>query len=89
MSKGKSKGGGKGRDRTVYKSGDDWINKRNDADRASSKHNTQKEALDAANRMLKNQGGGELTTKGRDGKIRSKDTIPPGNDPNPPKDTEH
>jgi hypothetical protein len=87
MSKGK--GGGKGRDRTVYKSGDDWINKRNDADRASSKHNTQKEALDAANRMLKNQGGGELTTKGVDGKIRSKDTIPPGNDPNPPKDTEH
>jgi len=89
MSKGKTKGGGKGRDRTVYKSGDDWINKRNDADRASSKHNTQKEALDAANRMLKNQGGGELTTKGRDGKIRSTDTIPPGNDPNPPKDTEH
>lgn len=87
MSKGK--GGGKGGDRTVYKSGDDWINKRNDADRASSKHNTQKEALDAAKRMLKNQGGGELTTKGVDGKIRSKDTIPPGNDPNPPKDTEH
>jgi hypothetical protein len=39
--------------------------------------------------MLKNQGGGELTTKGTDGKIRSKDTIPPGNDPYPPKDTEH
>ena len=89
MSKGKGKGGGKGRDRTVYKSGDEWINKRNDADRASSRHNTQKEALDTANRMLRNQGGGELTTKGVDGKIRSKDTIPPGNDPNPPKDTEH
>ncbi|MGE3420141.1 MAG: DUF2188 domain-containing protein [Bradyrhizobium sp.] len=87
MSKGK--GGGKGRDRTVYRSGDEWINKRNDADRASSKHGTQKDAIDAANRMLKNQGGGELTTKGRDGKIRSKDTIPPGNDPNPPKDREH
>ena len=89
MSKGKGKGSGKGRHRTVYRSGDEWINKRNDADRASSKHNTQKEAIDAANRMLKNQGGGELTTKGRDGKFRSKDTIPPGNDPNPPKDTEH
>ncbi|MGE0290225.1 MAG: DUF2188 domain-containing protein [Bradyrhizobium sp.] len=87
MSKGK--GGGKGRDRTVYRSGDEWINKRNDADRASSKHSIQKDAIDAANRMLKNQGGGELTTKGRDGKIRSKDTIPPGNDPNPPKDREH
>ena len=26
---------------------------------------------------------------GRDGRIRDKDTIPPGNDPHPPKDTEH
>jgi hypothetical protein len=39
--------------------------------------------------MLQNQGGGELITKGVDGKIRSKDTISPGNDPNPPKDKEH
>jgi hypothetical protein len=39
--------------------------------------------------MLGNQGGGELSTHGRDGKIRSKDTIKPGNDPNPPRDTEH
>lgn len=79
----------KGRDRTVYRSGDKWINKRNDADRASSKHDTQKEAIDAARRMLRNQGGGELTTKGLDGKIRSKDTIHPGRDPNPPRDKEH
>ena len=52
-------------------------------------HSTQKAAEDAARQMLKNQGGGELTTKGLDGKIRSKDTITPGNDPNPPKDKEH
>ncbi len=39
--------------------------------------------------MLGNSGGGELITKGRNGKIRSKDTIKPGNDPNPPKDKEH
>jgi endonuclease YncB( thermonuclease family) len=31
----------------------------------------------------------KLTTTGRDGKIRSKNTIPPGNDPNPPRDREH
>jgi hypothetical protein len=79
----------KDRDRTVYRSGDKWINKRNDADRASSTHDKQKDAVDAARQMLQNQGGGELTTKGRDGVIRSKDTIAPGNDPNPPKDTEH
>ena len=66
-----------------------WANKRNDGDKASSVHPTQRAAEEAARTMLRNQGGGELTTKGVDGKIRSKDTIPPGNDPNPPKDTEH
>lgn len=79
----------KDRDRTVYRSGGKWANKRNDAGRASSLHDTQKEAIDAARGMLQNQGGGELTTKGLDGKIRSKDTIAPGPDPNPPQDTEH
>jgi hypothetical protein len=80
----------KGRDRTVYKtSGGKWANKRNDAGRASSVHDTQRAAADAAKGMLHSQGGGELSVKGRDGKIRSKDTIPPGNDPNPPKDKEH
>ena len=38
---------------------------------------------------VEESGGGELTTKGVDGKIRSKDTIAPGNDPNPPNDKEH
>ena len=74
MSKDRTQGGGKGRDRTVYRRGDDWINKRNDATRVSSKHRTQKQALDAARKMLQNQGGGELVTKARDGRIRSKDT---------------
>lgn len=80
----------KKQDRTVYRRDDgEWANKRSDADKASSLHDTQKEAEVAAREMLRNQGGGELTTMGRDGKIRSKDTIPPGHDPNPPKDTEH
>lgn len=38
--------------------------------------------------MLKNQGSGELTTNGENGRIRSKDTIPPGYDPLPPRDEE-
>lgn len=80
----------KGRDRSVSRRSDgQWANKRNDANKASSLHDTQKQANDAAREMLSNQGGGELTTMGRDGKIRGKDTIAPGNDPNPPKDTEH
>ncbi len=80
----------KDRDRTVSKRTDGtWQNKRHDASKASSVHRTQAEAEAAARQMLKNQGGGELNTHGRDGKIRSKDTIAPGNDPNPPKDREH
>ncbi|PXA05716.1 hypothetical protein DDZ13_02265 [Coraliomargarita sinensis] len=80
----------KPQDRSVYK-GDDgrWRNKRNDSDRASSVHKTQREAEQAARQNLKNQGGGELTTMGLDGRIRSKDTIAPGNDPSSIKDTEH
>ncbi|MFV9645600.1 MAG: DUF2188 domain-containing protein [Desulfobacterales bacterium] len=80
----------KNRDRMIYKNDDgNWANKRNDANRASTVHGTQKEAIDAAKGMLTNQGGGELTTKGVNGRIRSKDTITPGNDPFPPRDTEN
>jgi len=80
----------KDRDRMVYKRADgNWVNKRNDASKASSIHSTQKGAEKAAREMLHNQGGGELITKGVDGKIRSKDTIAPGNDSFPPRDTEH
>lgn len=81
--------GGKGRDRTVFERDGEWVQKRNDAGRVSGKHPTQKAAVDEAKGMLENSGGGELIIKGRDGKIRSKDTIAPGNDPNPPRDTEH
>lgn len=59
----------KGRDRTVSRRPDGtWENKRNDAERASSLHKTQKEAEQAAKAMLRNQGGGELTTKGGRGR---------------------
>jgi uncharacterized protein YdaU (DUF1376 family) len=80
----------KKQDRMVFQRADKkWVNKRNDSKRASSVHSTQKEAQKSAKGMLKNQGGGELTTKGINGRIRSKDTIPPGNDPLPPRDKEH
>lgn len=80
----------KGRDRTISRRPDrTWENKRNNAEKASSLHLTQGEAEKQAKEMLRNQGGGELTIKGLDGKIRSKDTIAPGRDSNPPKDKEH
>jgi len=72
----------KNRDRTISQRKDgSWENKRNDATRATSIHDTQKAAQDAARQNLKNQGGGELTTKGVDGRFRDKDTVSPGNDP--------
>ncbi len=80
----------KGRDRTIYRtSNGKWANKRNDAGKASSVHGTQQNAINSARTMLGNQGGGELTVMGINGRIRSKDTIKPGNDPCPPRDTEH
>lgn len=76
--------------RMVYKRPNGtWVNKKNDAGKASSVHTTQQDAVEAAKEMLKNQGGGDLTIKGVNGQIRSKDTVPPGNDPIPPKDKEH
>jgi len=80
----------KPQDRTVYRRDDgNWANKRNDASRASSVHETQADANARAKEMLQNQGGGERTTLGRHGRIVSKDTIAPGNDPVPPVDREH
>jgi hypothetical protein len=68
---------GNSSDRTVYRRPDgSWVNKHNDSERASSLHDTQKEAEDAARRMLHNEGGGELSTHGLDGKIRSKGGHP-------------
>ncbi len=75
------------KDRFVFRRGDgQWVNKRTDADRAGSVHKTQRDAAKAARDMLKNSGGGELTIQGIHGRIVSKDTIAPGNDPCPPKD---
>lgn len=66
-----------------------WANKKDGNERASSLHATQREAERAAHLMLQHEGGGELKVKGKDGKIRSKDTIAPAHDPCPPKDKEH
>jgi hypothetical protein len=72
----------KSQDRVVTKRPDgQWANQRIDADRASSVHQTQREAIDAARENLRHQGGGEVTIQSRDGVFRAKDTIPPGQDP--------
>lgn len=76
-------------DRTIFRRDDgNWANKRDGARRPASLHTTQQQAVDAAKQNLLNSGGGELKTKGLDGRIRSKDTIGRA-DPLPPRDREH
>ena len=64
----------------------DWQVKKPRGSRASAVEPTQSAAIDRAREILENDGGGELVIHGRDGKIRDSDTIPPGNDPLPPRD---
>ena len=64
----------------------DWEIKKPGADRASAITDTQSAAIDRGRQILSNNGGGELTIKGQNGKIRDSDTVRPDNDPNPPRD---
>ena len=57
------------------------------AQRSSAHEDTQAEAISRAREIVHNAGGGEVRIHGRNGQIRDSDTIPPGNDPNPPRDT--
>lgn len=66
-----------------------WDIKKPGSSRASSHHDTQAEAEARAKQILAGSGGGEVVIHGREGKIRDSDTVPPGGDPFPPKDTRH
>lgn len=58
-----------------------WDVKADNAKRASAHTGTQAEAVTRGRRIVGNAGGGELKVKGRDGRVRAQDTVPPGNDP--------
>ncbi|MDX0174511.1 DUF2188 domain-containing protein [Sinorhizobium meliloti] len=76
-------------DRFVSKHPEGWAVRAPGADRASSLHQTQREAEQRAKETVRNLGGGEVRVQGRDGKWRDSDTVAPGNDPNPPRDKKH
>jgi len=76
-------------DRYVTEHPKGWAVQAPGGQRASSVHDTQKEAEKAAKQTVSNLGGGEVRIQGRDGRWRDSDTVPPGNDPNPPKDKKH
>ena len=66
--------------------GEEWIVQRPHASRASAVTSTQAEANEIARRIAMNEKVDRIT-QGRDGRIVSHDSY--GNDPCPPKDTEH
>ena len=63
-----------------------WQVKKENANRVSDFADTQKQAEKIAKQMSSNSGGGEVRIHGLNGKIRDSDTMPPANDPCPPKD---
>ncbi len=63
-----------------------WDVRKPGASRSSAHEDTQRQAIDRAREIVRNAGGGEVRIHGRNGQIRDSDTIPPGNDPNPPRD---
>jgi len=67
----------------------EWRIKKEGAGRASDYADTQKEAEKIAKELSANSGGGEVRIHGLDGKIRDSDTVSPGKDPCPPKDTKY
>ena len=64
-----------------------WDVRKPGASRSSGHFDTQREAIDRAREVVAGSGGGEVTIQGRQGKIRDSDTVAPGGDPNPPKDS--
>lgn len=76
-------------DRFVVRHPKGWAVRKPHADRASSVHPTQREAEGRAKEIVSNLGGGEVRIQGRDGQWRDSDTVPPGHDPNPPRDHRH
>ena len=66
-----------------------WRITREGGNRASGFAPRQSEAESIAKELAGNSGGGEVRIHGLDGKIRDSDTVPPANDPYPPKDRKH
>jgi hypothetical protein len=66
-----------------------WDVKKPGAKRSSAHLPTQAEADRRAKEILRGDGGGEAVVHRPNGQIRGSDTVPPGNDPFPPRDKEH
>ncbi|WP_442579337.1 DUF2188 domain-containing protein [Mesorhizobium sp. ASY16-5R] len=72
----------KGRNQHIVPRNGGWAVKPAGGGRASSEHDTQREAIDRGREIARNQNS-ELLIHGRDGRIRERDSH--GGDPHPPK----
>ena len=70
-----------GKNQHVVPHDGDWAVRGEGNERVTSVYDTQKEAIDAAREIARNQQS-ELLIHGRDGRIRARDSH--GNDPFPP-----
>lgn len=96
---GKSKGSGRGRSSSsggrpkrafvAPNEAGGWRVTRPGAKRASAIEPTKAKAEKRAKQIIGRAGGGEVTMKDRSGKIVDSDTVKPGRDPFPPRDTRH
>lgn len=73
----------KGKNQHVVKHPDGWAVKGEGNSKATKVTETQKQAIDVAGQIAKNQKS-DTKVHGRDGKIRAGNSY--GNDPHPPKD---
>ena len=71
-----------GRDVSPHPKGG-WDVTKPGARRVSAHTTTQREAERRAKGIVSKEGGGEVRIRGRDGRIRDSDTVPPARDPNP------
>lgn len=71
-----------GKNQHVVPHDDGWAVRGEGNERATSVHNTQREAIDAAREIAQNQES-ELFIHNRDGEIRERNSY--GNDPFPPR----
>jgi hypothetical protein len=63
-----------------------WDIKAPGAQRSSAHLDTQGDAINRAREIVHNSGGGEVVIHRPTGVIRDSDTVPPGHDPDPPRD---
>ena len=68
---------GNDNDRYVVEHDEGWAVVKELHERASAVFATQEEAMTRAREIIRNAGGGEIVVRGRDGKIRLKDTVAP------------